>query len=60
MSIQRSLEKKLGPNRKFVKNLKRLSKNVIYLTLEQTILCQKFGSIEISRMKKIFHFKFGL
>ena len=35
-------------------------KSVLYLILEQMILGQGFGFIEISRMKKIFQFKFGL
>ena len=60
MSFQRFFEKKIGPNRKFVKNLKRLSKSVLYLILEQMIPGQEFGFIEILRMKKIFQFRFGL
>ena len=52
MNIQRFFEKKVGSIRKFVKNLKRLSKTVLYLILEQMILGQGFSFIEISRMKK--------
>ena len=60
MNIQRFFEKKVGSIRKFVKNLKRLSKSVLYLILEQMIPGQEFGFIEILGMKKIFQFKFGL
>ena len=59
MNIQRFFEKKVGSIRKFVKNLKRLSKSVLYLFLEQMIPGQEFGFIEILRMKKIFQFKLG-
>ena len=60
MNIQRFFEKKVGSIRKFVKNLKRLSKSVLYLILEQMIPGQEFGFIEILRMKKILQYKFGL
>ena len=60
MNIQRFFEKKVGSIRKFVKNLKRLSKSVLYLFLEQMISGQEFGFIEILRMKKILQYKFGL
>ena len=59
MNIQRFFEKKAGSIRKFVKNLKRLSKSVLYLILEQMIPGQEFGFIKILRMKKIFQFKLG-
>ena len=59
MNIQRFFEKKVGSIRKFVKNLKRLSKSVLYLILEQMIPGQEFSFIEILRMKKIFQFKLG-
>ena len=59
MIIQRFFEKKVGSIRKFVKNLKRLSKSVLYLILEQMIPGQEFGFIKILRMKKIFQFKLG-
>ena len=60
MNIQRFFEKKVGSIRKFVKNLKRLSKSVLYLFLEQMIPGQEFGFIEILRMKKILQYKFGI
>ena len=60
MNIQRFFEKKVGSIRKFVKNLKRLSKSVLHLFLEQMIPGQEFGFIEILRMKKILQYKFGL
>ena len=60
MNIQRFFEKKVGSIRKFVKNLKRLSKSVLYLILEQMIPGQEFGFIEILRMKKILQYKFGV
>ena len=60
MNIQRFFEKKVGSIRKFVKNLKRLSKSVLYLILEQMIPGQEFGFIEILRMKKILQYNFGL
>ena len=47
MNIQRFFEKKVGSIRKFVKNLKRLSKSVLYSILEHMIPGQEFGFIEI-------------